>query len=143
MEQQVFEDCLAYRLSQARRSVTQWYNESLKPLELTTTAVYAMSILSTLGAATPTQIAKQLGVSKPTVTALLDRMVKSGLIQRDPHSENRKLSIISLSKTGKDKCEAAFASLKRADKKLEQLSKQNLDSLKVELAKLAGSLGES
>lgn len=138
MEQRLFEECLAYRLSQARKSVAQWYNEHLKPLGLTATAVYAMSILDHLGAATPTQIAKQLDVSKPTVTALLDRMMKAGLIQRDGHSENRKLSIISLSKPGKDKCNAAFVALKKADKKLEELSKQNLDSLKAELKQLAG-----
>jgi DNA-binding MarR family transcriptional regulator len=137
MEQQLFEDCLAYRLSQSRKLVAQWYNDHLKPLALTTTAVYAMSILSRAGAATPTQIAKQLDVSKPTVTALLDRMIKAGLIKRDPHSENRKLSIISLSQLGKDKCDAAFAALKKADKKLEDLSQQNLHSLKAELKKLS------
>ncbi len=138
MEQRLFEECLAYRLSQARKSVAQWYNEHLKPLGLTATAVYAMSILDHLGAATPTQIAKQLEVSKPTVTALLDRMMKAGLINRDAHSENRKLSIISLSQLGKEKSQSAFSVLKKADKQLEELSKQNLDSLKAELKKLSG-----
>ena len=137
MAKQLFEECLAYQLSQANKSIAQWYNNQLKSLGLTTVSIYALNILKTLGAATPTQIAKQLAVSKPTVTALLDRMSKADLIRRDSHSENRKLSIISLTKTGKAKCEEAFAALKKAELAVEKITQQNLHSLKAELKQLA------
>lgn len=142
MKKSMYQECVAYQLSQAKKWVAVFYQQYLNPLELNINSVYVMNILQELDAATPTQIAHQLGVSKPTVTALLDRMVKAGLIHRENHSENRKVLIISLTKQGKAKCEKAFAALQKADRKIEELSKQNLLSLKSELNKLSDMLAE-
>lgn len=49
---------------------------------------------------TPSALAERLGVSKPTITGLLQRMERDGLARRAPSPVSRRESIIQLTKEG-------------------------------------------
>lgn len=123
------------QFSQLERQLIRWYQQQLSALGVTLPAVYAMEVLAKLGAATPTQLAKQLSISKATVTALLDRMQRQGWIYRDAHSTNRKLSIISLTAEGKLHYQQALLIVQQTEKTLtKKIDMQQLSLLLETLA---------
>jgi MarR family transcriptional regulator, negative regulator of the multidrug operon emrRAB len=49
----------------------------------------------------PAQIAKRLGVRRPTITGLLDNLEKDGLVERKPHATDGRALRLELTKKGK------------------------------------------
>lgn len=49
----------------------------------------------------PAQIARKLGVRRPTITGLLDNLEKDGLVERKPHSTDGRALRLELTKKGK------------------------------------------
>ncbi|EHS55874.1 MarR family transcriptional regulator [Paenibacillus kribbensis] len=47
-----------------------------------------------------TELAEKVGVTKPTVTRLLDRLERDGLIMRFVHPSDRRMSIVKLTEQG-------------------------------------------
>jgi len=45
-------------------------------------------------------LAKQRGISPPTATGLIDRLVKAGYVKRGLHPEDRRIVMVSLTKKG-------------------------------------------
>ena len=66
------------------------------------------------GLATPSELARYTGLSSGATTAMLDRLEKGGLIERQPNPEDRRGSLIVLSKSGAEKVEPWFASVRIA-----------------------------
>lgn len=130
-----------YRFSQIERQLVRWYQQRLMSLEITFPVFYAMTALMELCAVTPTQLANRLALSKPTVTALIDRMYHHGWINRDRHSSNRKLIIISLTANGKHQWQQAFVILQRIEEEL--AGKIDVDQLNVVFDQLTHKLDES
>ncbi|MGW8443508.1 MarR family winged helix-turn-helix transcriptional regulator [Paenibacillus sp. S33] len=52
-----------------------------------------------------TELAEKVGVSKPTVTGLLDRLERDGLIIRSVHPSDRRMSIVKLTDQGTEMME--------------------------------------
>jgi MarR family transcriptional regulator, organic hydroperoxide resistance regulator len=48
------------------------------------------------------EVAKALGVTPPNVTGIIDRLVEQGLVKREENHQNRRMLMLSLTKTGKD-----------------------------------------
>ena len=70
------------------------------------------------GLATPSELARYTGLSSGATTAMLDRLEKGGLIERQPNPEDRRGSLIVLSKSGAEKVEPWFASVRIAQDEL-------------------------
>lgn len=49
----------------------------------------------------PAEIARKLGVRRPTITGLLDNLEKDGLVERKPHSTDGRALRLELTKKGK------------------------------------------
>jgi DNA-binding MarR family transcriptional regulator/predicted TPR repeat methyltransferase len=56
------------------------------------------------GASTPGDLARELHVSQPTVSVLLDRLVAHGLVRRGPPSADRRRHLFELTSEGKMLC---------------------------------------
>lgn len=128
-----FINCLAHQLSQARKHAFEWYGSVLAPLELTPNFVYVLGILQDVTKATPTELAQEIGVAKPTITALLDRLENKGLINRTAHESKRTTHFITLTAEGEKACNKAYEVLRKADHEIEQLLGIELGALKNEL----------
>lgn len=64
--------------------------------------------------ATPSELAKHTGLSSGATTAMLDRLEKSGLIERRPNPNDRRGTLIVLVKSGMEKVGPMFASARKA-----------------------------
>ena len=87
-------------------------------LGLNVTDMECLGLIFHKGLATPTELAKQTGLSSGATTAMLDRLEKSGMIKRQPNPKDRRGVIIVLSKSGADKVAPWFASARKAQAEL-------------------------
>lgn len=70
------------------------------------------------GITTPSEVAKYTGLSTGATTAMLDRLEKSGLIQRSPNPNDRRSLHISVVKKAARKVGPLFASAREAQNKI-------------------------
>ena len=73
----------------------------LNSSDLTTGQFYAGSILYQKNALTMSELAQVMNVSLPTLTGIIDRMVKNGYTQRERVETDRRLVKVRLTQTGK------------------------------------------
>jgi DNA-binding MarR family transcriptional regulator len=50
----------------------------------------------------PSELAEKIGVTRATVTGLLDGLEKDGFVQRRPHPEDRRAMMVSLTDAGRE-----------------------------------------
>jgi DNA-binding MarR family transcriptional regulator len=134
--QQVYTNCLSFQLSQASKRITAWYEEQLERLRLTPPAVFVLGVLLDVEQAHPSDIATCLGLERPTVTALLGRMERDGLIQRTVATSNRRHVLVCLTEQGKQVAKQAYPLLIQADQHLDEQLAGQLEPLKQQLRSL-------
>jgi DNA-binding MarR family transcriptional regulator len=83
-------------------------------LGLNVTDMECLGILFFKGLATPTELAKYTGLSSGATTAMLDRLEKSGLIERRPNPQDRRGTHIVVVKEAAEKVSPLFASGRKA-----------------------------
>jgi DNA-binding MarR family transcriptional regulator len=80
--------------------------------------------------ATPSQLARYTGLSSGATTTMLDRLEKGGLIERKPNPQDRRSTIITISKDGAAKARPLFESLRISqDKIMSSYAEQELGIL--------------
>jgi len=134
--QQVYTNCLAFQLSQASKRISAWYEEQLERLRLTPPVVFVLGVLLDVEQAHPSDIATCLGLERPTVTSLLGRMERDGLIQRTVPASNRRHVLVCLTEQGKKAAEQVYPLLIQADKQLDEQLGGQLEPLKQQLRAL-------
>ena len=96
------ENQLCFRLYTAARLTMGAYRPYLDPLGITYPQYLVMLVLWEKDGQPVCDIAKKLLLDTNTVTPLLQRMEKSGLIVRTKGKEDTRQRIVSLTKKGKD-----------------------------------------
>jgi len=74
----------------------------LSELNLSLTHVRALRLLRTTEAMAMKDLAEQLYLTPPSVTALTRRLVQTGLIRREAHAEDSRVALLSLTSAGHD-----------------------------------------
>ncbi|MBW0116729.1 MarR family transcriptional regulator [Pseudonocardia sp. KRD-169] len=69
----------------------------------------ALSQLFVTESSTPTELARHLHLTTPSVTDLVDRLVSGGLVVRSSHPTDRRKIVVTLSATARSKMEDMFA----------------------------------
>ena len=100
-EQLKLQNQLCFRLYTAARLVTQAYNPYFKPLGITYPQYLVLLVLWEKDGLTVNDIAHKLYLETNTITPLLQRMEKLGLIHRIRNHEDNRQRIISLTAKGK------------------------------------------
>lgn len=93
---------LCFRLYTASRLLTQAYNPLLSEFGLTYPQYLVLLVLWEKDAQPVNDIAKRLYLETNTVTPLLQRMEKEGVITRTKGKQDARQMIVSLTKKGKD-----------------------------------------
>jgi len=94
----------AYRLLQLfdqmrdRRHGTAF--QRLSDLNLSFSHVRALRLLTTTNPMAMKDLAEQLHLTPPSVTALTRRLIQGGLIHREAHAEDSRVALLSLTSTG-------------------------------------------
>jgi DNA-binding MarR family transcriptional regulator len=88
--------CPCFNLGLAHRKVVKAYEEALAPLNLTIAQAHFLSCLYEQDQQLPKDLARALGVDAGTLTPMIDRLERMGLVQRCPHPEDRRATRICL-----------------------------------------------
>jgi DNA-binding MarR family transcriptional regulator len=87
-------------------------------LGVNVTDMECLGLLFHKGIATPSELARYTGISSGATTAMLDRLEKSGLIERRPNPDDRRGTLIVLLKSGAERVGPWFLSARQAQIKL-------------------------
>jgi len=85
---------------------------------LNVTDVECLGLLFHKGLATPTELARQTGLTSGATTAMLDRLERSGLIERRPNPDDRRGTLIVIVKEGAQKVGPLFESARKAQNEI-------------------------
>lgn len=85
---------------------------------LNATDMECLRILFSRGVSTPSELARQTGLTSGAATAMLDRLEKAGLIERRPNPDDRRGTLIVPAKTAAEKAASWFESARIAQDEL-------------------------
>jgi len=93
---------VGYRLAQAGAAANRVFDECLgKPLALRRVDYTILVLVDANHATTNRQLARVLGLSMPYLTVTLDKLSAKGLLTRVPNDNDRRSSLLRLSRQGK------------------------------------------
>jgi len=92
-----------YWINYASRLVQKRFEKCLRPLGFGLAYVGVATELEKSGPLLQRDLAKFYEVEQPTMTALLTRMERDGLVSRKPHPEDKRASLVSLTARGRAK----------------------------------------
>jgi len=111
-------------------SYTLFRNAIGKQLGLNTTDFEGLDLIFFRGVATPSELASYTGLSSGSTTAMVDRLVKSGLVERRSNPEDRRGTLVVLDKEAALRVRPLFTAARVAQNKLlDSYSRQELEIL--------------
>ena len=96
------DQCINFLLTGAQHRVFQELKKELEQYALTPIQYGVLKCIWQLDLHTPKEIAEYLSIENSTISGILDRMEKKGLIERKIDREDRRFVYIDLTKAGKD-----------------------------------------
>ena len=100
MEQMQLEECVNYLLTTAQHSVFLKMTEKLSVFDLTPVQYAVLYCLWENNKKSPKEIAERLKLENSTISGILERMEKKGLIKRMISKEDRRFIQIMLTEKG-------------------------------------------
>src|SRR4051794_17538607 len=91
------------------RSVDGFRHRAAADADLGQTELRALSRINAAQSLSPKQLAESLDLTTGTVTALLDRLERAGLVTRTPHPRDRRMLQIELTPLGQERYGAVLA----------------------------------
>src|SRR5688572_33510764 len=95
------EEMLCFSLGVAMRRISKIYAEALAGHEITPPQLFLLSCLEASDGQKPRDLAEQVCLDASSLTGLLDRTEKSGLIERRPDADDRRALRIHLTDAGR------------------------------------------
>ena len=94
-------DCINFQLTAAQHAVFQYFGGLLSAHGITPAQYGVLACLWERGCLAPKQIGEMVYLEPSSVSTVLDRMQKNGLIERNIHPENRRLIQVTLTDKGR------------------------------------------
>ena len=98
--------------------LTLFRNDMSKWAGLNPTDMECLRLLFLKDSATPSELARHTGLTSGATTAMLDRLEKAGLIERQPNPDDRRGTLITPAKSGAEKAASWFESARKAQDEL-------------------------
>lgn len=95
-----FEEYMPFATAKAAKIMNDAFNNVVLKYGLTRSQCIAMYYINSAGSTNQKDLAKQMNIRESTMTGLLYRMERDGLIERKPDKEDMRRKSISLSKKG-------------------------------------------
>ena len=125
---------LGYLLKHAQLGLTELTAAALEPFGLTGRELAVLTVLASGEPASQQQAAQRLGVDRTTMVALVDVLEDKGLVQRQPHAEDRRRNVVELTAQGRDRLQQAGEAAQEAELRfLAPLSRKDAQRLKAAL----------
>jgi DNA-binding MarR family transcriptional regulator len=111
-------------------SYTLFRNTIGKKLGLNTTDFEGLDLIFYRGITTPSELSRYTGLSSGSTTAMIDRLEKSGLVQRQSNPKDRRGILIMIDREAALKVRSFFTSVRVAQNQLlDGYSQQQLEVL--------------
>ncbi len=94
-----------------RNAMSEWAGLNVTDME-------CLRLLFLKGIATPSELARQTGLTSGATTAMLDRLEKAGLIERRPNPEDRRGTLIVPAESSAERAASWFESARKAQDEL-------------------------
>ena len=117
VKQHNLQNCACFNVRKSARVLTKHYDDALQSLELKPTQFTILAVLSGVDTITVTDLADYMILDRTTLTRNLRPLEKQGMIQASA-GEDRRTRMISLTKKGLNKLEAAIPLWKQAQKEV-------------------------
>ncbi len=128
--------CVCMNLRRAARTVTRFYDETLKPSGLTVAQLALLRHIQMAEKTTISELAKLIRIDRTTLNRNLKPLTDAGLITVAPGEDSRTREI-TLTETGKDAVASGWQLWGEAQKSIQEyLGQEDLSKLKQLLAKL-------
>lgn len=133
------EECVNYLLTTAQHSVFLKMTEKLSVFDLTPVQYAVLYCLWENDKKSPKEIAERLKLENSTISGILERMEKKGLIKRMISKEDRRFIQIMLTEKGAALEEDVLAAVDEVNEEVMSVfSKEECENLKTQLRVLAG-----
>jgi DNA-binding MarR family transcriptional regulator len=99
-------------------NLTRFRNAMSERQGLNVTDMECLRLLFLRGTATPSELARHTGLTSGAATAMLDRLEKTGLIERRPNPDDRRGTLIAPAESGSEKVASWFESARKAQDEL-------------------------
>lgn len=133
------EECVNYLLTTAQHSVFLKMTEKLSVFDLTPVQYAVLYCLWENNKKSPKEIAERLKLENSTISGILERMEKKGLIKRMISKEDRRFIQIMLTEKGAALEEDVLAAVDEVNEEVMSVfSKEECENLKTQLRVLAG-----
>lgn len=93
-------NCINYLLSTSQNIVFRYFSEKLQNLDITPAQCGVLGCLFKMEKATPKEIGKELLLEPSSISGVLERMQKNGLIERNIDPQNRRNIIVTATEKG-------------------------------------------
>ncbi len=111
---------LVRRLNQIHYSI---FLEECRAFNITPVQYGLLTALSARGPLDQTSLAEELGIDRTNVADVVRRLESRGLVSREPHPEDRRAKLVSLTAKGRQLTQKMFPAMQRAqDRLVEALS---------------------
>ena len=94
-----------------RNAMSEWAGLNVTDME-------CLRLLFQKGVATPSELSRFTGLTSGATTAMLDRLEKAGLIERQPNPDDRRGTLITAAKSSAEKAASWFTSARMAQDEL-------------------------
>ena len=133
------EECVNYLLTTAQHSVFLKMTEKLSVFDLTPVQYAVLYCLWENNKKSPKEIAERLKLENSTISGILERIEKKGLIKRMISKEDRRFIQIMLTEKGAALEEDVLAAVDEVNEEVMSVfSKEECENLKTQLRVLAG-----
>ena len=133
------EECVNYLLTTAQHSVFLKMTEKLSVFDLTPVQYAVLYCLWENNKKSPKEIAERLKLENSTISGILERMEKKGLIKRMISKEDRRFIQIMLTEKGAALEEDVLAAVDEVNEEVMSVfSKEECENLKTQWRVLAG-----
>ncbi|MFN3218802.1 MAG: MarR family winged helix-turn-helix transcriptional regulator [Acidimicrobiales bacterium] len=92
------------------RAIRQCYDQRFADLGLNLSEASLLAFVEESGPLTQTRLAQRLGLGRAATGSVIDSLEKRGLVERQPDPDDRRVWLVTVTRTGKDLVEQVNAS---------------------------------
>lgn len=136
------DDYLSYLLARASHLVSRQFHAQLKPRGMPVPVWRVLCTLSDGDGLPVTELAKMTLFKQPTLTKVIDRMSKQGLVERRPSERDRRKVLVFITPKGRSQITDLLTRAKHHEREvLAGLSEAEVNALKAHLHNLIQRCG--
>ena len=95
------EDCIFFQLSRVSRAGARYWQKKVAPFGVTSAQALVMMVLSEKDGITSRDLGEKVEFDSATLTGLIDRLAKAGMIERQSNPDDRRAILVYLTDNGR------------------------------------------